>query len=184
MLLECLKLFHDVHDKHILLKLFVIFFRVNMSKQGENKNPIPTVDTIIDNDSQVLFIKRMKEPFEGKMVLPGGFIKLGETVEEAAIREVKEETLLDIDLDHILGVYSNPSRDPRGHIMSTVFIGKISSDSASKEPKAGDGSASIKWVNIKAIENEDLGFDHRQILKDYQKWKQSRQTFWSSKGNT
>ena len=86
MLLECLKLFHDVHDKHILLKLFVILFRVNMSKQGENKNPIPTVDTIIDNDSQVLFIKRLKEPFEGKMVLPGGFIKLGETAEEAAIR--------------------------------------------------------------------------------------------------
>lgn len=155
-----------------------------MSKPDEHKNPIPTVDTIIDNDSQVLFIKRMKEPFKGKMVLPGGFIKIGETAEEAAIREVKEETSLDIDLDHILGVYSNPARDPRGHIMSTVFIGKISSDSASNEPKAGDGATSIKWVNIKAIENEDLGFDHRQILKDYQKWKQSRQTFWSSKNNT
>ena len=59
-----------------------------MSKQNEHKNPVPTVDTIIDNNSQVLFIKRIKEPFEGKMVFPGGFIKIGETAEEAAIREV------------------------------------------------------------------------------------------------
>ena len=152
-----------------------------MSKQDEHNNPIPTVDAIIDNDSQVILIKRMKEPFEGKMVLPGGFINIGETAEEAVIREVREETLLDIDLDHILGVYSNPDRDPRGHIMSTVFIGKLSSDSGSKEAIAGDGAASVKWVNVKAIENEDLGFDHKQILKDYQKWKQSKQTFWSSK---
>lgn len=154
-----------------------------MSKSNEYKNPIPTVDTIIDNDSQVLLVKRVKEPFKGKMVIPGGFMIIGETAEEAAIREVKEEASLDIHVEHILGVYSNPSRDPRGHIMSTVFIGQISSDSAHKNPEAGDGVTSIKWMNVKAIENEDLGFDHKQILKDYQIWKQSKQTFWSSKYN-
>ena len=155
-----------------------------MSKQDEHKNPIPTVDAIIDNNSQVLFIKRIKEPFEGKMVFPGGFIKIGETAEEAVIREVKEETSLDIDLDHILGVYSDPNRDPRGHIMSTVFIGKISPNSQNREPIAGDGAASIKWVNVESIEQEDFGFDHKNIMKDYKEWKNSKQTFWSSRNKS
>lgn len=155
---------------------------MNTSEQEQHKNPIPTVDTIIYNDSQVLFIIRKKEPFQGKMVFPGGFINKGETAEDAAIREVKEETSLDIVLEHILGVYSDPGRDPRGHIMSTVFIGKISSDSNNKEPVAGDGVAATKWVNLKAFEQEDWGFDHKKILTDYKDWKQSRQTSWSTKG--
>lgn len=67
-----------------------------MSGQNEHKNPIPNVDTIIDNDSQVLFIERSNEPFKGKMVLSGGFVRIGETVKEAVIREVKEETYLDV----------------------------------------------------------------------------------------
>ena len=157
---------------------------MDMSKQDEYKNPIPTVDTIIDNNSRVLFIKRVKEPFECKMVFPGGFIKIGETVEEAAIREVMEETSVEVDLDHILGVYSDPNRDPRGHIMSTVFIGKISPNSQNKEPIAGDGASSIKWVDIKDIDKEDFGFDHKNVLKDYIEWKNSKQTFWSSRNKS
>jgi len=155
-----------------------------MSKQDEYKNPIPTVDMIIDKNSKVLFIKRVKEPFEGKMVFPGGFIKIGETAEDAAIREVMEETSLEVDLDHILGVYSDPNRDPRGHIMSTVFIGKISTNSQNKEPIAGDGASSIKWVDIEDMDQEDFGFDHKNILKDYLGWKNSKQTFWSSRNRS
>jgi len=155
-----------------------------MSKQDEYKNPIPTVDMIIDKNSKVLFIKRVKEPFEGKMVFPGGFIKIGETAEDAAIREVMEETSLEVDLDHILGVYSDPNRDPRGHIMSTVFIGKISTNSQNKEPIAGDGASSIKWVDIEDMDQEDFGFDHKNILKDYLEWKNSKQTFWSSRNRS
>ena len=155
-----------------------------MSKQDEYKNPIPTVDMIIDKNSKVLFIKRVKEPFEGKMVFPGGFIKIGETAEDAAIREVMEETSLEVDLDHILGVYSDPNRDPRGHIMSTVFIGKISTNSQNKEPIAGDGASSIKWVDIEDMDQEDFGFDHKNILKDYLGWKNSKQTFWSSRNKS
>jgi len=155
-----------------------------MSKQDEYKNPIPTVDMIIDKNSEVLFIKRVKEPFEGKMVFPGGFIKIGETAEDAAIREVMEETSLEVDLDHILGVYSDPNRDPRGHIMSTVFIGKISTNSQNKEPIAGDGASSIKWVDIEDMDQEDFGFDHKNILKDYLGWKNSKQTFWSSRNRS
>jgi len=155
-----------------------------MSKQDEYKNPIPTVDMIIDKNSKVLFIKRVKEPFEGKMVFPGGFIKIGETAEDAAIREVMEETSLEVDLDHKLGVYSDPNRDPRGHIMSTVFIGKISTNSQNKEPIAGDGASSIKWVDIEDMDQEDFGFDHKNILKDYLGWKNSKQTFWSSRNRS
>jgi len=153
---------------------------VNEGKQ-QHKNPIPTVDTIIEKDSQVLLIKRKKDPFKEKMVFPGGFINEGERVEDAAVREVKEETSLDIELDHILGVYSDPSRDPRGHIMSTVFIGKISDKSDKKEPMAGDDAAAIKWVDLETVEEESLGFDHKKILMDYKEWKQSKQTSWSSK---
>lgn len=151
------------------------------SKQDERENPIPTVDTIIDNESKVLLVKRNKEPFVGKMVFPGGFMKKGETAEDAAKREVKEETSLDIELNDILGVYSDPTRDPRGHIMSTVFIGNLSHNSNITEPVSGDGVTSTKWISLDNIEQEDFGFDHKKILKDYKAWKQSRQTYWSSK---
>jgi len=89
------------------------------------KNPTPTVDAINHKNSQILLIERKKEPFKGYMVLPGGFVNEGERVEDAAKREVKEETSLDIVLLEILGVYSEPKRDPRGHVMSTVFIGDL-----------------------------------------------------------
>jgi 8-oxo-dGTP diphosphatase len=89
------------------------------------KNPTPTVDAIIHKNSQILLIERKKEPFKGYMVLPGGFVNEGERVEDAAKREVKEETSLDIVLLEILGIYSEPKRDPRGHVMSTVFIGDL-----------------------------------------------------------
>ena len=154
--------------------------RVNVGKQL-HKNPTPTVDTIIQKDSKILLVKRKKDPFKQKMVLPGGFVNEGEKVEDAAIREVKEETSLDIELENILGVYSDPSRDPRGHIMSTVFIGKISDKSDNKEPIAGDDAATTKWVDLESIEEETLGFDHQKILMDFKEWKQSRQTYWSSK---
>jgi 8-oxo-dGTP diphosphatase len=147
----------------------------------QHKNPIPTVDTIIQKDSQVMLIKRKKDPYKEKMVFPGGFVNEGETVEDAAIREVKEETSLDIELDNILGVYSDPSRDPRGHIMSTVFVGRISDKSNNKEPMAGDDASAIKWVDLATIEEVSFGFDHKKILMDFKEWKQFKQTYWSSK---
>jgi ADP-ribose pyrophosphatase YjhB (NUDIX family) len=154
-----------------------------MNKEGnqQNKNPIPMVDVIIEKDSQVFLVKRKKEPFLGKMVMPGGSINEGEKVEEAVIREVKEETALIIEIHSILGVYSDPARDPRGHRMSTVFIGQIPSNSNKKEPEAGSDAEATKWVNLKDIKEVDFGFDHKKILSDYLEWKQSNQTFWSSK---
>jgi ADP-ribose pyrophosphatase YjhB (NUDIX family) len=91
-------------------------------KEQRYKNPIPTVDTIIQKDSQILLVKRKKEPFKGFLAFPGGFVNEGERIEDAAKREAKEETSLDIELVDILGVYSDPNRDPRGHICCYLFL--------------------------------------------------------------
>ena len=86
------------------------------------KNPLPTVDAIIESKNKIVLIRRGNEPFKGKLALPGGFIDHLETAEHAAVREAEEETGLTIKLKCILGVYSDPKRDPDKHTMSTVFI--------------------------------------------------------------
>jgi 8-oxo-dGTP diphosphatase len=145
------------------------------------KNPTPTVDAIIQKNSQILLVKRKKDPFKGYLVLPGGFVNEGERVEDAAKREIKEETSLDIELIDILGVYSEPKRDPRGHIMSTVFIGKISESSDKIDALAQDDAVAIEWLNLEEVDNTRFGFDHKKIISDYIRWKQFGGTFWSSK---
>ena len=150
-------------------------------KEQHYKNPTPTVDAIIQKNSQILLVKRKKEPFKGYLVLPGGFVNEGERVEDAVKREIKEETSLDIELIDILGVYSEPERDPRGHIMSTVFIGKISKSSDKADAMAQDDAAAIEWLNFEAVDNTRIGFDHKKIITDFINWRQHGGTFWSSK---
>ena len=146
-----------------------------------HRNPTPTVDTIIQKDSQILIVKRKNEPFRGYFALPGGFVNDGETVEDACRRETKEETSLDIELVDILGVYSAPNRYPRGHIMSTVFIAKISQDNEKIEALAHDDAEAIDWMNLEDVDNTSFAFYHEKIISDYKKWQQSGGTFWSSK---
>ena len=144
------------------------------------KNPTPTVDTIIQKESKILLIKRKKDPFKNMMALPGGFVNEGETVEEATKREIREETSLEIRLLDILGVYSDPNRDPRKHIMTTVFVGEIES-SKDVEAIAGDDASDIVWLDLESIEKHVFGFDHKKIINNYLKWRHRRGTFWSSK---
>ena len=147
-----------------------------------HKNPIPTVDIIIEQNSRIILIKRRNEPFKDHLALPGGFVNEGEKVEDAAKREAQEETSLDVDLIDILGVYSDPNRDPRGHNMSTVFIGRCFRNSCNEiNAVAKDDAVEIEWVSIDAVGDKNLGFDHKQILLDYKKWKKFGGTFWSSK---
>jgi ADP-ribose pyrophosphatase YjhB (NUDIX family) len=145
------------------------------------KNPTPTVDVIIEEDAQILLVKRRKEPFKNHLALPGGFVNDGEKVEDAAKREVREETSLDVDLIDILGVYSDPVRDPRGHSMSTVFIGRGNHKSNKIKGIANDDAAALEWVNIETVEERSLGFDHKRIISDYKRWRKFGGTFWSSK---
>jgi 8-oxo-dGTP diphosphatase len=141
------------------------------------RNPTPTVDVIVERDSKVLMVRRMKDPFKDRLSLPGGFVNEGETVEVAMQREAMEETALEVFPIEILGVYSDPKRDPRKHIVTVVFIGIIVKGTG----RAGDDAASIEWINLANIQEQEIAFDHAQILKDYSKWKSSGGTFWSTR---
>jgi 8-oxo-dGTP diphosphatase len=144
---------------------------------SEHGCPIPTVDIILQKGSGILLIKRKSDPFKGYLALPGGFVNEGESVEDAVKREAREETSLEIEPIDILGVYSNPKRDPRGRILTVVFVGIILSGSSGHD----DDSAEIEWVHLDEIQNKKLAFDHKQILSDYGEWRISGGTFWSFK---
>jgi 8-oxo-dGTP diphosphatase len=117
-----------------------------------HRNPIPTVDVILEKGADILLVKRRTEPFKDYLSLPGGFVHEGEKVEEAIKREAKEETSLEIDPIDILGVYSDPKRDPRGHILTIVFIGIIQEGQA----KAGDDSKDVEWLRLDEVGEKKL----------------------------
>jgi 8-oxo-dGTP diphosphatase len=125
--------------------------------------PRLTADVIIElplhDDIPIILIERKYEPYG--WAIPGGFVEVGETVAQAAIREAREETCLDVDLDILLGIYSDPKRDFRGHTACAVFIGN-----ASGKPLAADDAKDIALFDPFDIDVE-LAFDHRQIIEDY-----------------
>ena len=126
---------------------------------SEHKNPFPTVDIIIEVEGGIVLIERKNPPYG--WAIPGGFVDYGETVEAAAVREAKEETGLVVRLTGLLGVYSDPSRDPRSHTISTVFVA-----SAAGRPVADDDAADAGVFTEDTLPG-DIAFDHREILEDY-----------------
>ena len=128
------------------------------------ETPSLTVDIIITlsaNPEEVVLIERKYPPFG--WALPGGFVDVGEKVEAAAVREAKEETCLDVQLQCLLGIYSDPGRDDRGHTVSAVYIA-----TASGSPKAEDDAKNIGCFFLDKLPT--LAFDHAQILRDYQQY--------------
>ena len=115
---------------------------------------------VFDPIGRVLVIRRKHEPCAGSHALPGGFVKVGETVEAACRREVLEETGIEISELVLIGVYSDVSRDPRGHIVSVAYTTILR---ATHSPTAGSDSISAEWLNSGAI---ILGFDHAHMLAD------------------
>ncbi len=127
---------------------------------SEYRNPTPTVDVIVELDNgHIVLIERKNEP-KG-WALPGGFVDYGEKLEDAARREVREETGLEVELRSLLGAYSDPARDPRQHNMSVVYIGV-----ADGLPSAGDDAVNVSTFALDALPRP-LCFDHAQILADY-----------------
>ena len=123
------------------------------------RNPTPTVDILIIRENAVVLVKR-KNPPHG-WAIPGGFVDEGESVEHAAIREAKEETGLDVILDRLFYVYSDPGRDPRQHTMSTVFIAH-----ADGEPQGADDAERAAYFDFNVLPSP-IAFDHATILADY-----------------
>jgi ADP-ribose pyrophosphatase YjhB (NUDIX family) len=124
------------------------------------RNPVPTVDIIIEVEPKgIVLIKRKNPPFG--WAIPGGFVDDGESLEEAAIREAREETNLEVTLLRQFHTYSDPKRDPRHHSISTVYIAK-----GKGILQAKDDALEIGIFNESNLPDE-IAFDHRSILIDY-----------------
>jgi 8-oxo-dGTP diphosphatase len=132
------------------------------------RNPTPTVDVLIELAGQpgtLVFVERAHEPHG--FALPGGFVDDGEWLADAAVREAKEETGLDVELVELFHAYSDPARDPRQHTVSTVFIGR-----AAGTPIGGDDAARCLVAPADAPPSP-LAFDHARIVADYVEYKRS-----------
>ena len=123
------------------------------------ETPKIMVDVVIPSEGGVVLIRRAGDPFEGQWVLPGGFVEIGETVESAATREAAEETGLAVELAGLVGVYSDPDRDPRGHNVSVAFLARV---------VGGDLIAATDAAEVAVLDPDsvELAFDHRAIIAD------------------
>jgi 8-oxo-dGTP diphosphatase len=141
------------------------------------KTPELATDCVlVDARGRVLLIRRGRPPFKGKHALPGGFVDVGETVEDACRREVVEEVGIKVGRLELIGVYSDPERDPRGHSCSVVFLARV----GRATPRAGDDAAAVEWVEDWST--LDMAFDHKQILRDAQRRLRQRQARGGTRG--
>ena len=129
------------------------------------RTPYLATDVIIrlwegDGFRGIVLIERKNPPVG--LALPGGFVEVGERVESAAVREMREETGLEVELSGLLGVYSDPRRDPRFHVVSVVFVGD-----AEGEPKAGSDAKEVRVFGLEEIPLDRLVFDHKRIILDF-----------------
>ena len=122
-------------------------------------SPRPTVDVLIELPDGFVLIRRRNPPHG--WAIPGGFVDVGERAEDAARREMREETGLEVELVELLGVYSDPARDPRGHTISAVYVGR-----AAGRPRAADDAAEVGVFREDTLPSP-LVFDHARIVADY-----------------
>ncbi|HIH44080.1 MAG TPA: NUDIX hydrolase, partial [Candidatus Methanoperedenaceae archaeon] len=118
---------------------------------GIQKTPLLTVDVVILCEGSILLIRRRNPPFQGMLALPGGFVEIGETTEQAAAREALEEAGMDIRITGLVGVYSDPARDPRRHTVSVCYLAR-----GMGTPAAGSDAKSVELFNIERV--PDLAF--------------------------
>jgi len=126
-------------------------------------SPYLTVDGIIFYKKKVVLVRRKNSPFKNCFALPGGFVDYGETVENAVIREIKEETGLETKIKNIFGIYSDPGRDPRGHTVTIVYCLNV----VGGELKSGSDAKNVKLFSLNTL--PELAFDHKKILEDFRR---------------
>ncbi|HNX39485.1 MAG TPA: NUDIX hydrolase [Methanothrix sp.] len=124
--------------------------------------PLLAADAVILYQGGIVLIRRYNPPFQGCYALPGGFVEVGETVEAAAVREAREETGLEIELAGLIGIYSDPARDPRGHVVSAAFLARPAAGSGGLA--AGSDAASSGVFATESL--PPLAFDHERIIAD------------------
>ena len=139
----------------------------------EYPRPAASVDVVvsrmIDGDEHILLIHRKNDPYQGSWALPGGFLDMDETLEQAAARELKEETCLDALAVFQIGTFSAVDRDPRSRVISTAYEVTVN---ASQTPVAADDAADWQWKSLKSLDCEnELAFDHAEIIN---LWKKKR----------
>ena len=127
---------------------------------AEPETPKLMVDVVVPSEEgHVLLIRRASDPYEGQWALPGGFVEVGETLEDAAARETEEETGLKVEIVRLVGVYSDPNRDPRGHNVSCAYLARVREG----EPEAASDAAEVSFLDPSTVE---LAFDHEKIVAD------------------
>jgi 8-oxo-dGTP diphosphatase len=127
--------------------------------EKQMKTPLLAVDTVIFFGPGIVLIRRENPPYQGCYALPGGFVEVGETVENAAHREAREETGLEIELLALVGVYSDPGRDPRGHVVSIAFLAE-----GRGTLQSGSDARSVEIFAPCSLPS--LAFDHDRIIRD------------------
>ena len=124
------------------------------------ETPKLMVDIVVSSEEgEVLLIRRASDPYEGQWALPGGFVEVGETLEDAASREAEEETGLKVEIVRLVGVYSDPDRDPRGHNVSCAYLARVREG----EPEAATDAAEVAFLDPSTV---NLAFDHEKIIAD------------------
>ena len=128
------------------------------------KTPNLTVDSLtLDAEGRLLLIRRGRPPFEGDWALPGGFVELGETTEEACVRETLEETGVQVEIESLFGVFSKIGRDPRGHTVSVAYRCRPRGGIA----RGGDDAADARWFTRAEIGELSFAFDHGDIVAGF-----------------
>lgn len=125
--------------------------------------PALTVDGVLIEGKTVLLVRRGRPPWKGRWALPGGFVEIGESCEQAVVREYREETGLAVRPVRLLGVYSDPRRDPRGHIVTVAFLLRRRKGGP-REIRGGDDASDARWSPLRRP--PPLAADHAQILRD------------------
>ncbi len=147
-------------------ELLSTFRRVETAMEDEASHggwphPRIAVDAVVEDGGRVLLVRRGRPPFEGAWALPGGFVREGERLEEAVVRELVEETGVQGRILGVVGAYSRPDRDPRGHTISVVYALEATGGSV----RGGDDAAEAAWRDLDDLPT--LAFDHSEIVEDY-----------------